>query len=219
MTVKMIFSSMIFTPTNGPCCPTEARYLSLDLVPKVLAMTTSSISSEATKKNQVISTRTYSIMISLNRSGSMSEPSNQARCHVRGQITQWCSGMADSLFMAAMTARNGLVTCTSAVSRIRSTSGKRYRAMEYSHLTDLDTRLWYFRTRCSYLEGGMDMIQWMTFFNTVSFRITGMKSIVQTAHLPSHDTVTQPLSVATRSTYSVELIPTNKGSMTSTSSI
>ena len=35
MTVKTIFSSMISTPTSGPCYPTKVRSHSPDLVPKV----------------------------------------------------------------------------------------------------------------------------------------------------------------------------------------
>jgi hypothetical protein len=191
MIVKTTYSYMTSTLTNGLCSPTKAKCLSPDLVPKVSAMTTSYTSSEATKKSLETSTKTFSIMTSSNKSGLMLDPSNQARCLVRGQITQSYFGMVDSLCMAAMTAKRGLETCTSAVLRTKSTSGKRYRVMAYSHLIDLDTRQWYFRIQCSSLEGGMATIQWMTFSNIVSFRIIGMRFIVQTAHLPSHDIVTQ----------------------------
>lgn len=93
--------------------------------------------------------------------------------------------------MGAMTARKGSETCTSAVSRIKSISGKRFRVMEFSHLIGLDTQLLYFKIPCLSLEAGMVMTQWMTSSSIVSSPTTGMRSTEQMDHLHSQDIGTQ----------------------------
>ena len=109
--------------------------------------------------------------------------------------------------------RRGLETCISAASRIRNTSGRKLKVMEYNLLIDLDTQLLSFRILCSSLEDGMAMIQWMIFSNTVSFLITGMKfTELMVLHL-NLDIVIQLSSAVATFTSSVVLTPTNKDSM------
>ena len=95
-------------------------------------MTTSFTSSEVIRKSQEISIKTFSIMTYRSKNGLMSVLNSPEKCHARGLTIPWCSGTADFLFMVVMTARRGLETCTSAASRTKNTSGKKFRVMEFS---------------------------------------------------------------------------------------
>lgn len=115
--------------------------------------------------------------------------------------------------------RRDLEICISAASKIRNTSGRKLKVMEYNLLIDSDTQLLSFRILCSFLEDGMAMILWMTFSNTVSYLITGMKFTEPTVLHHNLDIVIQPSSVVATYTSLVVLTPINKDSMTSISLI
>ena len=65
----------------------------------------------------------------------------------------------------------------------------------------------------------MVMTPWMTSFSTVSYLITGMKSIEPMAHLLNQDTDTQLLFVEVIFIFLVVWIPINRDSMMYTSLI
>ena len=137
----------------------------------------------------------------------------------RGLITRSYFGMEECTSMEATTARRGLETCTNAALRTRSTSGRRLRVKVSSHSTGLVTLQSCSRTRCSSLEDGMAMIPWMISSSTVSFRITGMRFIVQMAHLLSLGIGILLLSVEAIYTFLEESIPISSVSMTFTNLI
>jgi hypothetical protein len=121
--------------------------------------------------------------------------------------------------MVDMMERRGSETCINVVSRIRNTSGRKLKVMEYNLLIDSDTQLLYFKILCSSLEDGMAMIQWMIFSNIVSYLITGMKFTEPMVLHHNLDIVIRPSYAVATFTSSVVLTPTNKDSMTSISLI
>jgi hypothetical protein len=176
---KMTCISTIFIQANGPYCQIKGKCLCPGQGPKGSAMITNCISLVDIRKNREIFTKICSITTYRSKSGSMLDPSNLGKCHVRGQITPWSSGMADSLSTVDMMARNVLEICTNAVSRIKNTSGRKYRVTVFSHSIDLATQQLSFKILCSSLADGMAMTRWMTSFNTVSSQIIGMRYIEQ----------------------------------------
>jgi hypothetical protein len=123
---------------------------------------------------------------------------------VRGLIIQLYYGMVDCLFMEVMMAKKDLVICINAALRTRSTNGKKLKAMEFNLLIDLDILQLSSRILCLFLEAGTDTTLWMTFFNIVSSRIIGTKSIEQMDLLLSQDIVTPLLFAEATFTFLVE---------------
>jgi hypothetical protein len=79
-------------------------------------------------------------MISRSKNGMMWELFNLVKCHVKELTIPLFYGMDDFSFMVAMTARRGSEICINAASKIKSTSGRKYRVTASSLLIGSGTQ-------------------------------------------------------------------------------